>query len=88
MGLTLWSSLERADRRAPDWNRALEALNRARNAIAHDEQDKLEQLRLEGFPITLVVIRRWRRDLDRLAETMDDIVSAYLDRLLGHGRPW
>jgi hypothetical protein len=88
LGLTLWPALERIDPRAPAWNASLARLNTARNAIAHVDQPQLDQLRVQGHPVTLVAVRTWRRDLNRLAETMDDVVSAYLDQLLGFGRPW
>jgi hypothetical protein len=88
LGLTLWPALERADSRAPAWNASLERLNTARNAIAHVDQPALDRLRVQGHPVTLAAVRTWRRDLDRLSATMDDVVSAYLDQLLGYGRPW
>jgi len=88
LGLPLWPALQHADSRASDWGPSLERLNRARNAIAHADADTLDLLRRQGHPVTLAAVRAWRRDLDRLAVTMDDVVSAYLDRLLGHGRPW
>jgi hypothetical protein len=88
LGLTLWPALEQADPRAAGWNASLERLNTARNAIAHVDEDTLAQLRRENQPVTLAAIRTWRRGLDQLAATMDDVVSAYLDQLLGHGRPW
>jgi hypothetical protein len=88
LGLTLWPALEQADPRASDWKTSLERLNTVRNAIAHVDQDALDQLRRDGHPVTLTAVRGWRRDLDRLAENMDDVVSAYLDGLLGQGRPW
>lgn len=88
LGLTLWPTLEHADSRASDWNVSLTKLNTARNAIAHVDEDELERLRREHNPVTLAAIRIWRRDLDRLAVSMDDVVSTYLDQLLGYGRPW
>lgn len=88
LGLTLWPALERLDPRTPAWNASLARLNIARNAIAHVDQPQLDQLRVQGHPVTLAAVRTWRRDLDRLAATMDDVVSAYLDQLLGYGRPW
>jgi hypothetical protein len=88
LGMTLWGALETANPRAAIWNRELTALNEARNAIAHAEEGRLVALRADGYPITLGTIRRWRRSLDGLTETMDDVTSDYLDRLLGTGRPW
>jgi hypothetical protein len=88
LGLTLWGALETANPRSALWNRELTALNDARNAIAHAEEGRLAALRADGYPITLGTIRRWRRNLDGLVETMDDVASDYLDQLLGAGRPW
>jgi hypothetical protein len=88
LGVTLWSALGVAHPHASKWKNNLDALNKARNAIAHAEVGKLVKLRQDGYPITLVTIRRWKRSLDGLVETMDDVVSDYLDRLLGAGRPW
>jgi hypothetical protein len=88
LGMTLWSALRVADRRASGWEKNLDALNAARNAIAHAEVGKLAKLRQDGYPITLVTIGRWKTSLDGLVVTMDDVVSSYLDRLLGAGRPW
>jgi hypothetical protein len=88
LGLTLWAALETADYRAATWNTNLEALNQARNAIAHAEEGRLLALRTAGYPVTVSTVRRWKGSLDGLAETMDDVVSDYLDRLLGAGRPW
>lgn len=95
LGMTLWPALDRASpRQAPRWNISLERLNKARNAIAHVDDARLVDLRREmrlppgRSPVTLVTVQGWRQHLDRLAETMDDVVSAYLDRLLRHGRPW
>jgi hypothetical protein len=88
LGLTLWPALEHADPRTSDWKASLERLNAVRNAIAHVDQDALDQLRRDGHPVTLTAVRSWQRDLDRLAVAMDDVVSTYLDGLLGQGRPW
>lgn len=88
LGLPLWPALQQADSRSPGWRESLETLNRARNAIAHVDSQSLDLLRRQGQPVTLAAVRAWRRDLDRLALSMDDVVSAYLDQLLGFGRPW
>lgn len=87
-GLQLWSTLRVANAAAPRWQASLEALNKARNAIAHANEGELASMATQGYPMRLTTIRLWHRDLDRLADTMDDVVSDYLDRLLGTGRPW
>jgi hypothetical protein len=87
-GLELWPTLRVANARALRWQASLEALNKARNAIAHANEDELASLGVAGYPMRLTTIKIWHRDLERLAGTMDDVVSDYLDRLLGTGRPW
>jgi hypothetical protein len=88
LGLRFWPDLEAASFRAPAWKRNLAALNEARNAIAHADEGRLLALRARGYPITLTSVRRWRTTLDGLVRTMDDVVGAYLGRLLGTGSPW
>jgi hypothetical protein len=89
LGLLLWPALKTADRRADRWNRELETLNVARNAIAHDDQQNFFKLTNAGkFPITLTIVRTWRQALDSLTITMDDVVGAYLGTLLRGPRPW
>lgn len=82
-GLTLWTTLSQASPRSPGWKDSLSKLNAARNAIAHADDAKLKNLQ-----VTLRVVRKWRSDLDLLAGCMDDVVSTYLDGLIGQGRPW
>lgn len=90
IGLILWPALETASRgRSNKWNSELDSLNLARNAIAHDDQDKFLKLRDAGkFPITLATVKSWRQALDALAASMDDVVGSYLGTILGGPRPW
>lgn len=88
LGLELWPTLRVASSQALRWQVSLEALNKARNAIAHVNEDDLGRLAGDGYPIRLRTIERWQRNLDGLASTMDDVVADYLDRLLKRGRPW
>ena len=87
-GLELWPTLGVVNALALRWRASLEALNQARNAIAHANEDELDTLGRAGYPMRLDTIKLWHRDIDRLAGTMDDVVGDYLDRLLGTGRPW
>lgn len=82
-GMTLWSALLQAEARSAAWKTSLAKLNEARNAIAH-----VNDAQIQNLHVTLRVVRKWRRDLDLLAACMDDVVSAYLDGLIGRGRPW
>lgn len=88
LGLEFWPTLRVASAGASTWQARLEALNKARNAIAHANEGDLDRLARDGYPMRLGTIRRWHGSLDRLASTMDDVVADYLDRLLRTGRPW
>jgi hypothetical protein len=89
LGLVLWPALKAADSRASKWQSELETLNIARNAIAHDDQDEFNKLRHAGkTSINLSTVRTWRRALDGLATTMDDVVGDYLSTFAGGQRPW
>ncbi|MEO3855607.1 hypothetical protein [Acrocarpospora sp. B8E8] len=89
LGLLLWPALEKVNSRAQTWNKHLEALNVARNAIAHSDPGGLARLQQLGYPtVTLGVAKKWRVSLDALATAMDDVVADYLARLIGGQRPW
>lgn len=88
LGLELWPTLGVVNALTPRWQASLEALNQARNAIAHANEDELGRLARAGYPMRLSTIKLWHRDIDRLVGTMDDVVGDYLDRLLRTGRPW
>jgi hypothetical protein len=63
----------------------LEELNRWRNAIAHQHFDPA---RLGGTVVLhLARVRMWRRALNRLARSFDNVMYSYLGTLLGVP-PW
>lgn len=72
----------------PKWWTELGKLNKARNAIAHSNRAVLASLKQEGYPVDQATVLSWRRQLDGLARTMDDVVATALDSVLGAGRPW
>lgn len=88
LGLTLWPALRVSNSKAASWNTALEELNTARNAIAHDDQAGFTKLPQTRYPITLGVIKGWRKSLDGLAREMDTVVGDYLTLIAGGQRPW
>ena len=89
LGLQLWPALGHRYRRAAAWNRALEALNAARNAIAHAEDPAIAALNASGWPLTrLSTVQRFHRTTDQLARGMDTVVAAHLSRLFGGAPPW
>ncbi len=89
LGIVLWPALEKVNSRAHTWNKHLDSLNIARNAIAHSDHSGFLRLRALGYQsINLALVRKWRRSLDSLASTMDDVLGDYLVLLLGGPRPW
>jgi hypothetical protein len=89
IGIVLWPALETANKKAKTWNKELESLNIARNAIAHDDQKEFLRLKDVGkLPIKKATVENWRKSLDSLATTMDDVVGDYLGTFLRGPRPW
>ncbi|HEV2756243.1 MAG TPA: hypothetical protein VG318_10775 [Actinomycetota bacterium] len=87
-GLRLSPALRARDPRTTGRLRELEKVNRARNAIAHDNPQPLDQLRREGRPITLTTVKLWRGSLNGLATTLDAVVADHLATLFGKKKPW
>jgi hypothetical protein len=89
LGLALWPALRIAkSAHAEKWRDKLEALNQARNAIAHAEEGKIAALANAGYPINVRTIRSWKSSLHGLVDSMDSVVSEYLDSLFMTGKPW
>jgi hypothetical protein len=88
LGLRLWPSLLLKDPQTERLKESLQALNRARNAIAHAEDDRLAALADEGYPMRLATVRRWHSDLGRLARSMDVVVAESLAPLTEKPAPW
>lgn len=63
-----------------DWVDTLVLLNKARNAIAHDDRPKLAECQVQR-PLTISKFRAWRRTLTAIAAGLDETVDAYLDEL-------
>jgi hypothetical protein len=83
LGMSLWPNIyDRYPARGPKWNTVLERLNDVRNAVAHSDPAKFEQVkRLQ--PLTLATFRRWRGSLNTAASAFDTVVAAYLSYLTG-----
>jgi hypothetical protein len=88
LGMKLWPILATRDPAAPRRQADLQALNEARNAIAHANETQLADLRLKGSPITLSAFRSWRRSMDGLAGSLDAEVAAHLGQLFRRSPPW
>lgn len=83
LGMSLWPDVyNRYPTRGRKWHTVLDRLNDVRNAIAHSDSAKLEQVkRLQ--PLTLATFRRWRGSLNTAAYGFDKVVAAYLSYLTG-----
>lgn len=87
-GLILWDSLEAMYGKAKreHWNTQLTRLNDARNAIAHNDEKKLAEVRAVQ-PLDLVHARKWRTMLNAITIGIDSVVTVHLSKLMGHA-PW
>lgn len=89
LGMLFWGAINRAyPRRGHNWRQQLNKLVEMRNCLAHEDVAKQLKLQSEGYSLTESRVKDWQRDLDLLAEAMDDVVGAYLSRLLRVPRPW
>ncbi|GAA3224513.1 hypothetical protein GCM10017691_12590 [Pseudonocardia petroleophila] len=88
-GLLLWPALHQQYPRAHKWNKALELLCDARNAVAHSDDTKLAKAAAAGHNAsTLAAFKKARSQVDKLATAMDDVVSTYVGAVLGTAKPW
>jgi hypothetical protein len=82
LGLEFWPDLRiRYPQMGERWRRSLEALNNARNAVAHDDEERLRRSYTAGWPLTLESVRRWRKGLDGLAAGMDHLTGRHIEQL-------
>jgi hypothetical protein len=84
-GVDFWPEVKAHDRHNLEGLIMLEQLNHWRNAIAHQDFDpaKLENT----TSLHLASVRAWRRSLNRLAISFDNVMQSYLHNLLGN-LPW
>ncbi len=88
-GVRWWPALVALDSRTKRRMEVLDLLNRARNAIAHDEPGEINELRANNdYPLTLRVFRLTRSALDALAVSMDAELARHLGSLFGRVEPW
>lgn len=86
-GMALWPEVRTAyPAQGALWSARLEALNYARNAIAHNDVHKLT-IAASIQPLTLSSYRKWRRALNLLALALDNVVGSYLKQMTGT-QPW
>jgi hypothetical protein len=88
LGVDLWDRLRRRNRLNEDRKYKLDQLNKARNAIAHDNQQKFAELDAAGWRLHLADVRDWRSCLGALAGDMDYVVGNHLSTVFGVPAPW
>lgn len=81
--LPLWDELRAHDARSERRSAQLMLLSRWRNAIAHQEFSKTGGKR----SLNLASVRRFRSSCNGLANSMDAVLRAHLNRLTG-ANPW
>lgn len=89
LGFSLVDELKAADPAMPSRLRLLDLLVDFRNAISHGDETKIAALTKGGdIRATKASYRRFRRTLDQLAGTMDDVVGSALAAGLQIPRAW
>ncbi len=84
-GMDVWAHAINRDSRTPRRREKLEALNRWRNAVAH--QDFRSPHLVGRETVRLTEIREWRTACDGLAMDFDAVLRVYL-KTLGGAFPW
>jgi hypothetical protein len=85
-GLTFWPAVEADSPRNAQRRAALEALNRWRNAIAHNAFAP-DMSKGKGPSLHLSEVQDWRKACDGLARSFDNVLGAYLHLTTG-AAPW
>jgi hypothetical protein len=85
-GLLFWAAVGTDHPRSAQRQLALEALNRWRNAIAHDAFGP-EMYKGSRASLHLSEVQDWRKDCDGLARSFDNVMRAHLVSATGVA-PW
>lgn len=90
LGVQLWLELGQLNpTKAPGWNSDLAALNKARNAIAHDDTSKMDELKAAGYNLNnITTFKAFRKCLNELAPALDSVMAQHLASVYGSTRPW
>ncbi|TDQ49961.1 hypothetical protein EV190_1145 [Actinorugispora endophytica] len=87
-GVLLWEKLRQTYPGQVDaWRRELNWLNKARNALAHEDYNQLVKLTADSVSIDDARARKWKTVLDELTEGIDRIVGDHFGIVFGV-RPW
>jgi hypothetical protein len=87
LGVDIWKDISSAVASGARWQRQLERLNQARNALAHNNMGKLQQLKADGYPINSTTVDSWRVACNGIGRHLDLILKKHLTNLTGV-QPW
>ena len=87
-GSVWWTALNNRDGRTASRQAHLDRLIKARNGIAHADEQKLTDLAQEGYPIILRTVRTWHDAMKGLAGTVDRELCDQVIRVFGGHKPW
>jgi hypothetical protein len=88
-GILFWKELDQRWTTTQRVKDALEALNSARNGIAHHDAAKIAKSAQDGWPLSqLATAQRFRTNTGLLAERMDRVMADFLQNLFGGAKPW
>ena len=90
LGFAFIPALKSASPVTADQLDRLEHLMNFRNAVVHGNEAAITAFAVHPLPIktTKKSYREYRKTLDNLATTMDDVVASNLSSLLGYPAPW
>lgn len=89
LGFSLVDELKLADPAVASWLRQLDLLVDFRNAISHGDETKMRALTTSsGIRATKASYRGFRRTIDQLVGTMDEVVGSALATGLQIAPPW
>jgi hypothetical protein len=88
-GMQFWAQMQQRYPVTKGTQVQLEALNKARNAVAHADESVIQALSDDGWPLSqLATINRFRSATDKLARAMDTVVGDHLAQYFGGKAPW
>jgi hypothetical protein len=84
LGLNLWPALAASwPESTSTWRQALVELHRARNGVAHDDEDAIAAVQDAGWALHLSTVRKWRNLLDETVVAVDSVVSKDITERFG-----
>jgi hypothetical protein len=81
----IFDEANRLDYRNEDRKKQLDQVITWRNAIGHQDFvfSQQELVDIQGTRVTLAWVRKWRKNIDQLAEALDLVVAEHVARVVG-----